>query len=154
MTAKQATKKQATRRVSRQATKRVCIDVGGTFTDCLVLDESGELTKFKVSTTPKDPSAGFIRSIEKAARHYKLGLGEFLGTVDILIHGTTLATNTLVTGRGAKTAMLTNATASAVGRFAPVPSCQVRRLPSRCFRPAPSSSRATVDLRAPKSARA
>ncbi|OFZ91347.1 MAG: hypothetical protein A2V78_14955 [Betaproteobacteria bacterium RBG_16_64_18] len=100
MTAKKA-------RVSKQATKRVCIDVGGTFTDCLVLDESGELTKFKVSTTPKDPSAGFIHSIEKAARYYKVSLREFLGTVDILIHGTTLATNTLITGRGAKTAMLT-----------------------------------------------
>src|SRR3970282_637346 len=99
MTAKQATKK--------LATKRVCIDVGGTFTDCLVLDESGELTKFKVSTTPKDPSAGFLHSIEKAARYYELSVGAFLGSVDILIHGTTLATNTLITGRGAKTAMLT-----------------------------------------------
>lgn len=92
---------------AKQATKRVCIDVGGTFTDCLVLDESGELTKFKVSTTPKDPSAGFMSSMEKAAHHYALTLGEFLGTVDVLIHGTTLATNTLITGRGAKTAMLT-----------------------------------------------
>src|SRR3972149_3409002 len=100
MTAKKA-------RVSKQATKRVCIDVGGTFTDCLVLDESGELTKFKVSTTPKDPSAGFIHSIEKAARYYKVSLREFLGTVDILVPGTTLSTNTLITGRGAKTAMLT-----------------------------------------------
>ena len=101
------TAKKATKRVSKQATKRVCIDVGGTFTDCLVLDESGELTKFKAATTPKDPSTGFINSIEKAARHYQLSLRGFLSTVDILIHGTTLATNTLITGTGAKTAMLT-----------------------------------------------
>ncbi len=87
--------------------KRVCIDVGGTFTDCLVLDESGELATFKVATTPKDPSEGFMRSLDKAARHYGTDLAGLLSTVDILIHGTTLATNTLLTGRGAKTAMLT-----------------------------------------------
>ncbi|MBI2319618.1 MAG: hydantoinase/oxoprolinase family protein [Betaproteobacteria bacterium] len=92
---------------AKQAKKRVCIDVGGTFTDCLVLDETGQLTKFKASTTPKDPSDGFIHSVEKAARHYKVDLKGFLGSVDILIHGTTLATNTLITGRGAKTGMLT-----------------------------------------------
>lgn len=88
--------------------KRVTVDVGGTFTDCLVLDESGELKKFKASTTPNDPTEGFMSAIEKAARHYKAPLREFLGTVDVLIHGTTLATNTLLTGRrAAKTAMLT-----------------------------------------------
>ena len=92
---------------AKQAKKRVCIDVGGTFTDCLVLDESGQLTKFKAATTPRDPSDGFIDSLEKAARHYRIDLKRFLGTVDILIHGTTLATNTLITGRGARTGMLT-----------------------------------------------
>jgi len=91
----------------KQSKKRVSVDVGGTFTDCLVLDEKGELNKFKASTTPKDPSDGFMNSLEKAARHYKLDLRRFLGTVDILIHGTTLATNTLLTGRGARTGMIT-----------------------------------------------
>ena len=91
----------------RLSSKRVAIDVGGTFTDCLVLDERGELTKFKASTTPKDPSDGFMESLEKAARHYGCDVKAFLGTVDILIHGTTLATNTLLTGRGAKTGMIT-----------------------------------------------
>ena len=46
----------------KQAKKRVAIDVGGTFTDCLVLDEKGELTKFKASTTPQDPSDGFMHA--------------------------------------------------------------------------------------------
>jgi len=92
---------------TKQAKKRVAIDVGGTFTDCLVLDEKGELTKFKAATTPRDPSDGFMDVLGKAARHYRLDLRGFLATVDILIHGTTLATNTLITGRGAKTGMIT-----------------------------------------------
>ncbi|OGA01637.1 MAG: hypothetical protein A3I00_06180, partial [Betaproteobacteria bacterium RIFCSPLOWO2_02_FULL_64_12] len=91
----------------KQAKKRVAIDVGGTFTDCLVLDEKGELTKFKASTTPQDPSDGFMHALEKAARHYTFDVRRFLATVDILIHGTTLATNTLITGRGARTGMIT-----------------------------------------------
>lgn len=87
--------------------KRVSIDVGGTFTDCLVLDEGGELREFKASTTPADPSVGLVNSLEKAARHYGQSPSQFLGDVDILIHGTTLATNTLLTGRGARTGMIT-----------------------------------------------
>jgi N-methylhydantoinase A len=98
----------ARKQKAKQNGKRVTVDVGGTFTDCLVLDESGELRKFKASTTPSDPTEGFISSLEKAARHHKGTLADFLGSVDVLIHGTTLATNTLLTGRrAAKTAMLT-----------------------------------------------
>ena len=75
--------------------KRVCIDVGGTFTDCLVMDESGLLQKFKASTTPRDPSIGLMDAMKKAARFYKLDVKEFLGQIEILVHGTTLATNIL-----------------------------------------------------------
>jgi len=92
---------------ARQSKKRASVDVGGTFTDCLVLDEKGELAKFKAPTTPKDPSDGFLRSLEKAAYAYGLDLRGFLGSVEMLIHGTTLATNTLLTGKGAKTGMIT-----------------------------------------------
>ncbi len=87
--------------------KRVCVDVGGTFTDCLVMDETGFLQKFKASTTPSDPSQGFMDAMRKAARFYKLSEKEFIGQIEVLVHGTTLATNTLLTGRGAKTGMLT-----------------------------------------------
>lgn len=87
--------------------KRVCIDVGGTFTDCLVLDERGELQQFKSPTTPQDPSIGFLKSLEKAASEYQQSLGGFLADVDLLIHGTTLATNTLINENGAKTGMIT-----------------------------------------------
>lgn len=86
---------------------RVCVDVGGTFTDCLALDEKGELRQFKSATTPQDPSVGFLASLEKAARHYSHSLATFLSEVDLLIHGTTLATNTLINENGAKTGLIT-----------------------------------------------
>ncbi len=88
-------------------TKRVCVDVGGTFTDCLVMDETGLLQKFKASTTPSDPAKGLMDAMKKAARHYRVGVDEFLGQIEVLVHGTTLATNILLTGRGAKAGMLT-----------------------------------------------
>ena len=87
---------------------RVAIDVGGTFTDCLVLDErSGDLHQFKAPTTPPDPSVGCIDALSKAATAYDLRLPDFLGQVDLLIHGTTLATNTLINEDGARTGMIT-----------------------------------------------
>jgi len=87
--------------------KRVCIDVGGTFTDCLVMDETGLLQKFKAPTTPSDPSTGLMNALKKAARHYGVDIGEFLGQIEVLVHGTTLATNILINGRGTKAGMIT-----------------------------------------------
>jgi len=87
--------------------KRVCVDVGGTFTDCLVLDEGGDLRLFKAPTTPKDPTAGFLNAFGKAARHYTMSLRQFLGDVEMIVHGTTLATNTLINENGAVTGMIT-----------------------------------------------
>ena len=86
---------------------RACIDVGGTFTDCLVLDSTGELRQFKSATTPGDPSLGFLASLEKAAKYYHHSLASFLAEVDLLIHGTTLATNTLINENGARTGLIT-----------------------------------------------
>ena len=45
----------------------ICIDVGGTFTDCLVMDAGGTLRQFKWPTTYPDPAIGFMTSLEKAA---------------------------------------------------------------------------------------
>jgi len=86
---------------------RVAIDVGGTFTDCLVLDAQGNLGQFKAPTTPADPSRGLLDALAKAARAAGKEPGEFIGEVESIIHGTTLATNALLTGRGAKVGMLT-----------------------------------------------
>ncbi|MXY76403.1 MAG: hydantoinase/oxoprolinase family protein [Acidimicrobiia bacterium] len=87
---------------------RIAVDVGGTFTDCLVLDEqTGDLRQFKSPTTPPDPSIGCIDALAKAATAYGLALPAFLERVTLLIHGTTLATNTLINEDGARTGMIT-----------------------------------------------
>lgn len=86
---------------------RVSVDVGGTFTDCLVLGNEGELRQFKSPTTPQDPSLGFLACLEKAAKEFRRPLATFLADVDLLIHGTTLATNTLINENGAKTGLIT-----------------------------------------------
>ncbi len=89
---------------------RVTIDVGGTFTDCLVLDERGEVHAFKSPTTPADPSTGFTTVLDKAARAFGMKLQQFLSRVGVLIaHGTTLSTNALLTGNIAKVGLLTTA---------------------------------------------
>ncbi|OFZ98704.1 MAG: hypothetical protein A3H35_08125 [Betaproteobacteria bacterium RIFCSPLOWO2_02_FULL_62_17] len=87
--------------------KQLTIDVGGTFTDCLVLEESGQLQRFKASTTPRDPTQGFFDAVGKAARHYSQTLEQFLAEVEQIVHGTTLGTNILITERGAKVGMIT-----------------------------------------------
>lgn len=86
---------------------RVAIDVGGTFTDCLVLNSKGQLKQFKAPTTPEDPSRGLLDSLEKAAKSEGKTPSEFIGGLEFIIHGTTLATNALLTERGAKVGMLT-----------------------------------------------
>ena len=86
---------------------RVTVDVGGTFTDCLVLGESGEIYAFKAPTTPDDPTTGLIQVLDKAANHFHLDLPRFLANVGLLIaHGTTLSTNALLTGKIAKVGIL------------------------------------------------
>ncbi|MED6328732.1 MAG: hydantoinase/oxoprolinase family protein, partial [Actinomycetota bacterium] len=87
---------------------RIAIDVGGTFTDCLVLQEaSGEVRQFKAPTTPSDPSIGLMDALEKASVAYDLTVEGFVAQVGLLIHGTTLATNTLINKDGATTGMIT-----------------------------------------------
>jgi len=90
-----------------KAVKQLTIDVGGTFTDCLVLDDTGQLQRFKASTTPDDPTDGFFAAVTKAATHYGQSLQQFVADVEQIIHGTTLGTNILITERGAKVGMIT-----------------------------------------------
>ena len=81
---------------------RVAIDVGGTFTDCLVLDQRGTLREFKALTTPQDASQGLMECLEKAARSEGKNLRAFAESLEFIIHGTTLATNALLTERAQK----------------------------------------------------
>ncbi len=86
---------------------RVCIDTGGTFTDCVVLDENGDLYEFKSPSTPVDFSEGVINAIGEAAASFSMSLEEFIRKTGLIVHGTTAATNALVTKRVARTAMIT-----------------------------------------------
>ncbi|MFQ5762860.1 MAG: hydantoinase/oxoprolinase N-terminal domain-containing protein, partial [Candidatus Bathyarchaeia archaeon] len=80
---------------------RVGVDIGGTFTDAVILDEStGEILTSKVETTPEDPSIGFLNSIAKI-------LGKDFAKIDMLIHSATIATNTVVTRSGATVGLVT-----------------------------------------------
>ena len=76
------------------------VDVGGTFTDILALDEtSGEVRVAKVPSTRGDQSAGFLSGIQAAT--------DDLGAVSTIIHGTTVATNALLERKGAKAGIIT-----------------------------------------------
>jgi len=85
----------------------VCIDIGGTFTDSIVLDEQGNLFESKVATTPEDLSTGLINSFQKAAAHHNLTVEQFLNQTRTIIHGTTVALNAFLTRTGARTALIT-----------------------------------------------
>ncbi|MEE8434359.1 MAG: hydantoinase/oxoprolinase family protein [bacterium] len=88
---------------------KTTVDVGGTFTDCLVLDEQGEIYDFKSPTTPQDPTEGLTHVLTKAAAFFGQQLPEFMANLGLLIaHGTTLSTNALLTGKVAKVGMLTS----------------------------------------------
>jgi N-methylhydantoinase A len=82
------------------------VDIGGTFTDAVVVAPDGGITVGKVSTTPEDFSQGFFASITAAAA--ALGLQETLlwRRTERLAHGTTVGINALVTGDVARTAYI------------------------------------------------
>lgn len=87
---------------------KTTVDVGGTFTDCLVLDEQGQIHQFKSPTTPEDPTLGLTNVLNKAALSFGMELSEFMSNVGLFIaHGTTLSTNALLTGQIAKVGLLT-----------------------------------------------
>jgi N-methylhydantoinase A len=86
---------------------RFAVDTGGTFTDLVLEDDSGEVRMYKASTTPSDPVAGVLDTLELAAQDYGISRAELLAKGDMLIHGTTHAINAIVTGNTARTAFLT-----------------------------------------------
>ncbi|MBZ0217109.1 MAG: hydantoinase/oxoprolinase family protein, partial [Fimbriimonadaceae bacterium] len=86
---------------------RIGIDVGGTFTDFLLLGSQGETAVYKVLSTPEDPSVAVLTGLSRMANDRNLKLDQFLAKVDIIVHGTTVTTNAVLTGNIAKTGLLT-----------------------------------------------
>jgi N-methylhydantoinase A/oxoprolinase/acetone carboxylase beta subunit/N-methylhydantoinase B/oxoprolinase/acetone carboxylase alpha subunit len=83
------------------------IDVGGTFTDFVVAREGQAPRYFKTESTPNDPSEGLMTGLNDAASAHDLSLEDFLASADMIIHGSTVATNTLVERKGAKVGLIT-----------------------------------------------
>lgn len=86
----------------------VGVDIGGTFTDCVVLDKEGRLTIGKALSTPHDFSVGAIDAVREAAKN--LGLrdeGELLASTSVFFHACTVGENTLITRTGPKTGLIT-----------------------------------------------
>jgi N-methylhydantoinase A len=78
---------------------RVAIDTGGTFTDCVWIDATHHLRMLKVFSTPADPSQAIVEALRKINHQGAL----------VILHGTTVGTNTLLERKGARTALITTA---------------------------------------------
>ncbi|PLK27518.1 hydantoinase/oxoprolinase family protein [Novosphingobium sp. TH158] len=89
-------------------TYRVGIDIGGTFTDFALLKD-GAVTLHKNLSTPADRSLGVMQGLEVLAGKEGLSLGQFLARCDAIVHGTTVADNTLIEMNGALTGLITTA---------------------------------------------
>jgi len=83
------------------------IDVGGTYTDLVAIDETGKTVFAKSPSTPSDQSIGVMAGLEELARRLELTCAKMLAATDRVVHGTTVATNALLERKGAKVALLT-----------------------------------------------
>lgn len=83
------------------------IDVGGTFTDVVIVDDRNEVTIMKIPSTPDNPLEGIKNGLKEIARALGCELEELVRRTERLVHGTTVATNAMLQYNGAKTALLT-----------------------------------------------
>ena len=85
----------------------VAVDSGGTFTDCVTLDAAGRVTTAKAPSTPSDFSVGVVESVGRAAATEDLDLEGVLRRTTSFCHGTTVATNALLTRSGSVVGLVT-----------------------------------------------
>ena len=84
--------------------KRIGVDVGGTFTDLILVDEElGSIWVDKVPSTPDDPARAVVGGVEQICANG----GVALGAIDLLLHGTTVATNIVLEHKGDEVGMIT-----------------------------------------------
>ena len=86
---------------------KIGVDVGGTFTDFLLMGGRGRTWVHKELSTPADPSIAVMRGLEALAASQQRRPDDFLRDVGIIVHGTTVTTNAVLTGKTARTALLT-----------------------------------------------
>lgn len=86
----------------------IAVDSGGTFADCVVMDDAGNIVTSKAHTTPHDFSIGILNSVQYAAEELGLSLEQLLERNRYFFgHGSTVAINALVTRSGVKTGLVT-----------------------------------------------
>lgn len=86
---------------------RIGLDIGGTFTDLVLAGSDGAVMAFKAPSTPADPAQGVLQAIAGAARAMSIDANALLADVGLLVHGSTIATNTLLEGKGARVGLIT-----------------------------------------------
>jgi N-methylhydantoinase A len=84
------------------------VDIGGTFTDVVSVDGEGRVRATKVSSTPPRFERGFMEGVDKLAGLHGTSADAFLADCEIVLHGTTVATNAVVELRGARVGVLTS----------------------------------------------
>lgn len=85
---------------------RIGVDVGGTFTDLVMVDSVGSIHVAKVPSTPADPSEGVLMAVAKAAADLSLTVEELLSDCSHFVHASTVATNVVLERRGEPVGML------------------------------------------------
>ncbi|MGR8946786.1 MAG: hydantoinase/oxoprolinase family protein [Gammaproteobacteria bacterium] len=83
------------------------LDIGGTFTDCVLIDGDGNLTIAKAPSTPSNFAEGVLEAVSRAAKKIGLPVSDLLENIDVLAHGTTVGTNAVIQRRGAKVGLIT-----------------------------------------------
>jgi N-methylhydantoinase A len=86
---------------------QIGVDMGGTFTDAVVIDENGNLWADKASTTPSHLLDGLVGALEAVAAQVGVELDSLLAACDRFVHGTTIVTNSIAELRGARVGVLT-----------------------------------------------
>lgn len=86
---------------------RIGVDVGGTFTDVVAVDDDGAVTLAKSPSTTDDQSVGVMNGLERLAERLNTDLAGLFAKTDRIVHGATVATNALLERKGAKVGLLT-----------------------------------------------
>src|ERR1700753_20226 len=86
---------------------RLGVDVGGTFTDMVLRDSAGSVRIFKAPSVPADPSEGVLGVLRLAATQFALPLTQLLRSCALFVHGSTVATNTILEKKGVRVGLLT-----------------------------------------------
>ena len=88
---------------------RIGVDVGGTFTDLVLTDNVGASLVVKVPSVPADPSQGVLAALMRMAENLRCAIPDLLRNCALFVHGSTVATNRMLEGKGARVGLLTTA---------------------------------------------